>query len=316
MTIKLLHRHFIALLRRVVATALTVFALNVSAWAGDVVRIGERTLSSDDFSLRQRVELAYRGDHQPVTSATAAVILLQEALAGEVARSLGVDATTTECEAMAAHADATSQAPELLENVKAVFGADRSAYLRLYIAPKVTEENLHVYFVHNRELHKVQIHAIEAAFGEARATSVPLASLAPHYQLEYTTFSLSEAETTGPQEVEVHLDFRKDPLLELVRPLQPGEMFHNIVENDQEFRIVRLISHAGMTTHTLESLVARKHPYDEWYREQAALVPIVFFDSALAGDIRNHYPSLPWWPQVTVRSSKTNDQFYLGKLLS
>lgn len=286
------------------------------AAAGETVRVGARVISTSDLDLRRRVEQAYQTDRQ-VTTATAALILIHEALAGEVGRGLGVDATTTECEGLARYADSTSQAPELLVNVKAVFGGDRLAYLRLYIAPKVVEQKLRGYFVHSRELHKEQIRSIEAAFGEARGTSntttggstgrmpVPqLQPLAARYKLEYTTFTLSESETSAPQGLPVNLEFRQDPLLELVRPLKPGDIYGNIIENDEEFRIARLISHEGSTTHTLEALVARKRSYDEWYREQAAKLPIVFFNNELAGEIRKAYPPLPWWPQVTIKEEK------------
>lgn len=230
------------------------------------------------------------------------LIFIQEAMASEVARALGVDATTTECEGLAGYADSTSQAPQLLAKVKAVFGGDRAAYLLLYMAPKVVEQKLRGYFVHNRDLHRDQIRSIEAAMAEARVTSAPLERLAARHKLEYTTSTLSEEETSGPQGLPVRLEFRMDPMLDLVRALNPGEMYGNIIENDEEFRIVRLVSHEATTTHSLESLVARKRPYDEWYLEQAAKVRIEIYDKTLADEVRRAYPSLAWWPQVTLKT--------------
>ncbi len=295
------------------AMALMVFALHPALTMGageDVVRVGRRTITVQDISLRQAVDAAYRGDagggdaQAGTTTPTMAVVLMREAIAGEVAKTLGVDATTTECEALAAYADSTSQAPELLARVKAVFGADHAAYLRLYIAPKVVEQKLRGHFVHSRQLHATQIGAIEAAFAEARTTSASLATLAPRHGLQYTTFTLSEAETPQPEGPAGQLAFRKDPMLDLVRPLGAGELFHNIVENDDEFQIVRLLAHEGTTTHTAESLVALKRPFDEWFHEQSTRVPIVFFDPTLADEMQKQYPQLTWWPQVTVQENQ------------
>lgn len=273
---------------------LALVSLAGTAHAGDFAQAGSRSLSTGDLTLRWKIEQAYRAA-APVTSATAAVLLLQEALAGEVARSLGLEATTTECERLAAYAEATTQAPDLLAEIQGVFGNDRSSLLRIYFAPRVVDRKLRAWFVHNRQLHREPIRAIEAVMARAQATSLSLEALASRHNLDYTTFTLADSPSAAPPPgLPVRLEFRPDPLLDLLKPLRPGETYRNIVENDVEFRVVRLLAREGTTTMTAESVVAKKAPYEDWYREQVARIPVVIHNRELERQIRREYPSVPW----------------------
>jgi hypothetical protein len=82
-------------------------------------------------------------------------------------------------------------------------------------------------------------------------------------------------------------------LVAILEPLALGALYDHIVENDQDFRVVRLISRDGKK-YSVEAIIVPKRPFDDWFREEADKLKIEVLDKDLKKTIKKNYPEL-WW---------------------
>lgn len=277
---------------------------------GAVAEVGGARISSADVSYRVAVEKAY--GNATATEAAVLVSLVNDALEREVARAAGVDATAEEIAALGKHADETSKAPEILAKVKRVFGDDRAAYERLYLAPKVVNRKLRAWYGRDAGIHARERELIEKAY-RLVSSGMPLEQAAEECGLDFCTFEVGGSGGPRPAELARHFPRSaggaKGPLESILDSLPVGAVHDRIVEDDGSFRVVRLIqrnegnkgsegNEKNGPQYKAEAIAARKRPFDEWFRERARKVEIRFLDAALANGVREKYPTLWWLKQV------------------
>lgn len=259
----------------------------VALVAGEVIR-------QTDVEYRLKVDQAYGN-----TSANAeaiSVALVNEAVEREVAHQVGVQASPEEIGELAKHADATSQAPELLIQVKAIFGADQVSYQRLFLEPRITNGKLHDFQRFSPQLQGEQrklIEKVQAGLKQGdslqqAAKSAGLAAVAS--DIEDKPIELPDAlkQLQSPSDAAL-----KDPLIPLLEKLSAGEFIPNIIEDDSSYRIVRLTS-KDQQRYRVETVRVDKAPFESWYKTQCAKVRVSFADSALEKRIAGNYPGLCW----------------------
>ena len=111
----------------------SVEAISASAESSPLATVGHVPLTRLELSQTQKAQSLLA--NSALADTPAFVHLVGDTLQHEVAVKHGVAAAPADLDALAAHANATSKAPELLIALKTVFGADTPAYRRLYLQP-------------------------------------------------------------------------------------------------------------------------------------------------------------------------------------
>jgi hypothetical protein len=235
----------------------------------------------------------------------ALVELLGEALESEVARGRGVAPTTAEIAALDVHASLTSRDPDLLAAMREVFRDDPEGFARQVLAPRITTLKLHASYARGDEEHADARRRIEEAYTRIRRGERPSA-VATSIGGESRRFTLGKrAEVPGAlagADVDGGAEpgTSEDPLLALVRELPDGSLYPRIVEDDARFQVIRRIGGRGSEIE-VESVVVAKRPYDAWYRERAAVVPLEILDPSLECEVCGTYGEA-WWLDAPCRS--------------
>lgn len=275
--------------RILVLTALLLMALNASAESSPLATVGHVPLTRLELSQTQKAQSLLA--NSSLTDTTAFVHLVGDTLQHEVAVKHGVAAAPADLDALAAHANATSKAPELLIALKAVFGADTAAYRRLYLQPIIESAKLRAFFTHSPTLHAKERTAIEAAYRKA-VGGESFARIAKETGLSVKPFTIGKPAAALPGKAG-SLPSGPDPLRPIVEKLSPGQMNPSIVENDSDYRLIRLTTlHGGIYQGKILSLP--KLPFDAWYAGEIAQVPVSVTDRTLAHSVTRLYGQVPW----------------------
>ena len=275
--------------RILVLAALLLMALSASAGSSPLATVGHVPLTRLELSQTQKAQSLLA--NSTLADTPAFVHLVGDTLQHEVAVRHGVAATPADLDSLAAHADATSKAPELLVALKAVFGADTAAYRRLYLQPVVESAKLRAFYTHSPTLHAKERAAIEAAYRKA-ASGESFAQIAKETGLSVKPFTVGMPAAALPGKAR-GVPSGPDPLRPIVEKLSPGQMNPSIVENDSDYRLIRLTALHG-AIYQGEMLSLPKRPFDAWYAGEVALVPVSVTDSALAHSVTRLYGQIPW----------------------
>ncbi|MGD0092744.1 MAG: hypothetical protein ABSE73_22765, partial [Planctomycetota bacterium] len=181
--------------------------------------------------------------------------------------------------------------------------------------PKIINRKLRAYYSRTPGLHAVQRRQIEEAFAKA-AAGTPFRQIADEFKLRHVTYAPAAAfrghdpdfQTAGnlvvsPESSPIPLNGEDsgDPLVPILKGLQPGEICKTIIEDDQSYRVIRLTAKDG-TKLSAEALLAEKRPFEQWLREHSAHCAVHIGDAELEAKIARKYPELLW-----VRASPAGD---------
>ena len=263
---------------RLFLVSLSLVCLCVSVTMGaTVARVGNVDISSHDIAYRVATERVY--GNNSMTEAAALVSLINEAFEKQVAESVGVSASPEEVSTLDQHANNTSKAPEVLSKVKDVFGADTEAYNRLYLAPKVVNRKLHQYFGETASIQTDARNNAEAA----------LSAL-----LGGKTFEEAAAAHNGTCEtLEVANDGPPNPLVELLTDLPVGQIYPEVINDENSFKVVRLIS-SSSGVFNVQALSVPKVTFAQWFRNQASGIAVDITDGTLSAAVRSGFDTV-WW---------------------
>jgi hypothetical protein len=123
------------------ATAAAFASPALAAEDSILMRVGKTEVHNSELTRRALVESCYR-EGRPVDEVEGFLLLLQEGLDMEMARILGIPPTEEEIDDLARHVSDTTRAKDILNAVKKVFGEDKEAYRRVFLAPKVADRKL------------------------------------------------------------------------------------------------------------------------------------------------------------------------------
>lgn len=259
-----------------------------------VAVIGKTAITGKDISYKVRIEKAY--GNEGATAEIALISLVNDAIEHEIATIYGVTITREEIDSFKRYVDEQTKAPEILQQVKLLFGNDWSSYERIYLVPKIMNWKLHDFYSRSPEIHKKERSLIEKAYGLAVAGE-GFQEAAEECGLKFSSFAVQHKGTTLPPELSKYTAQNdtsvKDPLIPILESLFPGEIYRNIVEDDYRYSIIRLIERGG-GIYSAETITINKQAFDEWFREEAAKIEIEIIDPDLKKNIKTKYPDI-WW---------------------
>lgn len=252
-----------------------------------VVEIGKTKITYSDIEYKVAIGQIY--GNEGITEVTALIQLINKTLEHEIATMHGINATPEEIQNFSNHVDSTTRAPKLLAEIKKVFKGNRSEYGRLYLAPIIINRKLHGWYIQNDEIHKNERASMEKAF-HLVLSDTALEKAAQICSLKYTTFS-DNFGSDMPMVPEV--DRPKTPMLIVVESLKEGGIFKQIVEDEINYRIVRLLD-KDTKAYTVEMIYTQKRPFQEWFQKQTGKISIVFHDQELKANVIEQYAKV-WW---------------------
>jgi hypothetical protein len=198
------------------------------------------------------------------------------------------------------HADETSKAPEILAKVKEVFGEDREAYERLYLGPKIINRKLRNWYSRNAEIHKNQRTLIEKAYYLAQSGK-SLEQSAKDCGLDFSTRDYGKGEGEMPALLKQYMpedeQSAKDPMTSILETMSEGEIYNNIVENDDSYKVIKLVE-KNSSQYKVERISAGKRPFDKWFRERAQQTEVKILDAELKKKAASKYPNVWWLKEV------------------
>lgn len=263
-----------------------------------VARVGTSTITRADILYKIQIEQAYDSATLPETAALVSV--MQDAIEREVAKKVGVDATETEIAELSRFADENSRASEILQRVKAVFGEDQAGYARLYLSNKIVNRKLRHYYSTSTRIHRAERTRIEQVLllvnagntlAEA-AKSTGLTMLRQELEIKAIEFP-TELKRYQPQNQTVP----ENPLFAMLNQMQPGAINPSIIEDDNGYRVLRLITRDD-TRYTIETIGVSKPPFEDWFVQRVKTLHIEIDDATLRRDVRQTYPDISWLGQL------------------
>jgi hypothetical protein len=275
---------------------LAVILLNPWIWQspGILAEVGEVKISSTDLSYKMAVEKAYGND--AISEEAALVSLVNDAIEHEVAKIYGVTVTPEDVAGLSSHTEKTTKAPEILSSVKQVFGDDSAAYDRLFLEPRIVNDKLSSWYIHNADIHKSERNLIEKAYA-LTWSGKSFYEAARENGLSNSIIKYGEENGTIPPLLERYsLQDNKsqiDPIIPILETLSDGQIFRNIVEDDYGYRVIKL-DHKNGSQYSVETITASKHPFSEWFLEDAANVHIKILDKEVKSKIISNYTRV-WW---------------------
>ncbi|HEX7319904.1 MAG TPA: hypothetical protein VF399_06065 [bacterium] len=256
--------------------------------------VAETCITRADLAYKIAIEKAY-GD-TAFTEQAALVALINDAFETEVARMHGIAAAPEDLKALDQHASKTSKAPEILAKIKQIFGHDIRSYERIYLQPKIINYKLHAWFSRDVDIHKSERTRIERAHRLA-LTGMPFDAVARACKLAYSVDTFRVVRSQPPsilQEYPPSGDSQEnDPMLKIFSGMKAGEIYHDIIEDDVEFKIIKLI-HRIDSIYSYQRVAAKKMDFDKWYGGQGAKIPVQIMDQDLRKKVVESYPEL-WW---------------------
>jgi hypothetical protein len=185
--------------------------------------------------------------------------------------------------------DSNTHDPEKLKAIERIFGRDTSAYYTLVVSPTLINARLHSVFASDPTVQRDErdsIQKIWAAISKDRSQ---------FYKFKFDTLVTIQQNPTHKALASVGAEQAQDPLAGAVlQHLKPGEMWNNIIEDDNSYKILELLSQNDSAYRSL-AIVVQKRPFDPWYRDYILRhVPISFNDTSLLASVSKAYPDI-WW---------------------
>jgi hypothetical protein len=264
--------------------------------------VGERPITREDIIHMIQIEKFYKSP--PLSEADALFIVMQDAIAHEVAHSVGIDVTPSETPINSPFVDQFT--PTGVEDKKAQgttplheqpFHVDHGSYAQLYVVPKIIDRKLRRYYSSSSYLHRNERESINQAL-QLVMSGKSFAEAANQTGLMTTRHELEHKEITLPATpaptipLDKHLP-KKDTIFEMLDNLAPGEIHPNIIQYETGYHVVRLISRNG-NKYTIETIDAVKPQYEDWLNEQSRKLDITISNDALRRDVKRDYPGIDW----------------------
>ena len=267
-----------------------------------VAKVGERSITREDIIHTIQIEKLYKSP--PLSEADALVIVMQDAIAHEVAHSVGVDVTPRETPVNFPFVNEFTpsggedfKAQQVLPPDEQAFHVSHAAYAQLYVVPKIINRRLRRYFSTAADIHHAERASIEQAhrlassgnsfIEAAKATGL----LTAQRELENKAVELPAALIP-----KLPADRRMPPndtLFDILDRLAPGTINPGIIEDDDGYRVLRLIARNGQR-YTIETIEAPKPPFETWLRDRARTLRITISDKALKRAVKRDYPGMDW----------------------
>lgn len=264
--------------------------LLVGCTGSDVITVGSTHISRKDLEYRQKISELYYPQNDNNRLA-AAVQLLNGALGMEILKTHGLKIDNADLEAEAKRIDDTTKAPEKLQKIKDVFGADRGAYLKNFVAIVYAERSLYNdIYLKRDEIHKAQMAKAVEFLKSAEKNASKFKESADKSDLKYVKLKISakngitflDPENKHPRPPEDPEGAKK--MIESLKGTNRGEISKNILDWPFAYQAIRLLDKKG-DDYYVESAIVTKMPFMDWFWEHADKVPVTINDKALKDEM-------------------------------
>ena len=253
-----------------------------------------------DIHYRLNIERAY--GNKEVDTNLAFIMLINEAIEASVSEKYKIYPSQIEISDMNYHVNSTSKAPDILNEVKAVFKNDTQSYFRLYIAPRIINMKLRNYYWFNPEFHIKTILLVEDLYKSLyNGTSFYNNDL---YKLETDTLFFSANSVDLSDSIEMQNSYNLK-VYTAVKSLDKYEI-SPIIENEKSFIIIKLLE-MNLNEAIYETYTINKEDFDEWLKNEIMNMGIFVLNDQLANKIKNKYNQV-WWVKL-VNSNKVSMMF-------
>jgi len=270
-----------------------------SAEIQTVAIIGNLKISTQDMIYRQGIAAAYGTD---LEAASALVALINDALVAEVAITVGVAPSLKALESFAEHAGNNSKAPILLAAIEALFGDDKAAFQRIYLAPKIINRTLRYWFSRDEHTHQQQRASMQQAWSLVQSGQ-GFEQVAKATGLHFATQDYGKKKAVTPDALKAYFPTGMASMSAgfktLLQATKPGAIMASIAEDDHSYRIVRLISREGDIYRT-EEISLTKASFDDWYQRQIEQINVEIIDAPLKESIQSRYNNIAWVQRLTL----------------
>lgn len=264
-----------------------------------VAKVDERPITREDIIHMIQIEKFYKSP--ALSQADALYIVMQDAIAREVAHSVGIDVNPSETPQNYPFVD--QYTPKLAEDKKAQgtlppleqpFHVDHQSYAELYVVPKIIDRKLRHYFSSSSYLHSKERELINQALqlansGNSFADAANKTGLmTARHELE----NMDPSSHTPDMPADKHLP-KKETIFDILDKLSPGEIYPNVLQDEDGYRVLRLISRNGRK-YSFETIEAPKQQFENWLRERASKLNITISDDGLKREVKRDYSNIDW----------------------
>lgn len=275
-------------MRKVTSLFFTILVL--SACSRDAATVGNSAISDRDIDIRTKVsEIYYPSSEKRYVGLTQ---LIKGYLSLEILRSFGHPADSAVLEQEAKRIDENTKAPEMLAKIKAVYGNDRKAYLRTFIALVYAERVLYEdVFQKSPDIHAAARMQAETLLRNASQTPAAFSETARQGGASVALLRISRNKGIQPQQNKlaprsagpIGIE-QAERLIPILSRLSPGNMLPQIIDLPEAFQVMRFMRKAG-SDFLVESATIPKRTFDDWYWEQASKFPVRVHDAALKEEL-------------------------------
>ncbi len=255
-----------------------------------VCNVGETPITNRDISFRAKVsEVYYPGSGKDYVGLAQ---LIKGYLSEEVLKSLGHNVDDAVLEAEAKRINEHTQAPDVLQRVKDVFGRNRNAYMKTFMRIVYAERVLYnEVFLQSKEIHKEQYSTAEKLLKETLKSPASFNKVAKSKRLDAQRLKLSlkddiipygekrERWPSSPAGVE-----QAARLISAISKVNPGGVYPEVLEWQEGYQVMRFIRKEG-EDFVVDSVSIPKRDFDGWFWERASKIPVVIRDEKLKNEL-------------------------------
>ena len=270
---------------------LIVALILLSGCARDAARVGEIRIAEKDLSQRARVsEVQFPGSGKRYV---ALAQLVKGYLSLAVLQSLNVPTGEAAIEAEARRIDANTRAPQVLKNIKDVYGSDRRGYLNTYVRVVYAERVLYnEVFLKDRAINVAQRKKAEEFLAAAGKNPSGFGTIAKEMGFAPVAMTLSREKGIRRGDVAEQVMQGPSPnagaagveqatrMISALSGVKPGEVAPTALEWQEGYQAIRLARKEG-TAYRVASVFVPKRNFEDWFWEKASKVPVKIEDKAL-----------------------------------
>ena len=268
-----------------------------------VAKVGDRPITREDIIHMIQIEKFYK---TPALSESGALyIVMQDAIAHEVAHSVGIDVTPSETPQ--SFPFVTLYTPNRAEDKKAQgtqppleqpFHVDHQSYAELYVIPKIIDRKLRNYFNTSSYIHNQEREQINQAL-QLAISGMGFAEVAHKTGLMTARHQMDMMDS--PNQIpglpaDKHLP-KKETVFDILDKLSPGEIYPDVLQDEVGYRVLRLISRNGQK-YSFETIEAPKQQYESWLRERASKLIMTISDDELKREMKKDFSNVDWVERI------------------
>lgn len=188
--------------------------------------------------------------------------------------------------------DQKTKNPAMLKKIKEIFGKDKEAYQRVFVAPAAIDEVIYYnFFTQQMSLHDESQKKAEKVLEELKSSNEPLKEKAKKDELAYKIIQVSLFEKIQPVDLKTMkpLNIRKyrskeknkqeDPLSKywidvILKDLKDGDLIQEVVSIDDRWMVGRFIKKINKDTYQIELIDIPKKSFSQFVAQEAKNVSI------------------------------------------